>query len=453
MTARTADRTGYFSFQFVTFRYLLAFLSLADYFVLLYQRAELVVEMTALNFELVEWLQELAGEVPVMGQLLSRSEADQLEAGYYHTLREICQQPITWKETADRAVGQETQLRQSLEGTSGNGPVKAIILTGSGSSFYAGECLAPALQEELELPVTCVTGGAFLTHGRKAAPPCHPCLFVSLARSGDSPESCEAVNLLLEQDAQCRHLLVTCNKRGKLAVNYRDMPGVFPLILDDGTNDRSLVMTSSFTNMILATRYLGFLGRASEYRALVARLRGMAREMLIGYVQRLAELGGSGIELAVYLGSGSAYGAAREAALKMLEMSGGRVKTLVETYLGFRHGPMAVVHPGALVVCFLSSSNRARAYELDLLRELDRKQLGARKVVVGEEIPEEVLQEGDLGVTCPGLNSVGDHNAPLVDILAGQVLAFFQCMAIGLQPDAPSAKGIINRVVEPFPVY
>jgi len=409
--------------------------------------------MTALNRELVEWLHQLAGNVPAIGQLLSRSEASQLEAGYYHTLREICQQPITWKETAGRVVGQEKRLRELLEGASGNGPAKAIVLTGSGSSFFAGECLAPALQEELELPVTCVTGGAFLTHGRRAAPPCHPCLFVSLARSGDSPESCEAVNLLLEQDVQCRHLFVTCNERGKLAINYRDMAGVFPLVLDDNTNDRSLVMTSSFTNMVLATRYLGWLGRADEYRAVAGRLSGLAREVLTGYAQPLAEMGGNELELAVYLGSGSAFGAAREAALKMLEMSGGRVKTLAETYLGLRHGPMAVLHPGALVVCFLSSSNRARAYELDLIRELDRKQLGARKIVVGAEIPEEVLREGDLGVVCPGLGSVGDYNAPLIHVLVGQVLALFQCMAVGLQPDAPSARGIINRVVEQFPVY
>jgi len=47
------------------------------------------------------------------------------------------------------------------------------------------------------------------------------------------------------------------------------------------------------------------------------------------------------------------WGAAREACLKTLEMTGGRIATLAETYLGLRHGPMSFVEPETLVVCFI----------------------------------------------------------------------------------------------------
>ena len=60
----------------------------------------------------------------------------------------------------------------------------------------------------------------------------------------------------------------------------------------------------------------------------------------------------------------------------MLEMTDGRVKTFPETYLGLRHGPMCAIDDDALVVCFLASDPVARAYEVDLVRELDRKKLG-----------------------------------------------------------------------------
>ena len=66
------------------------------------------------------------------------------------------------------------------------------------------------------------------------------------------------------------------------------------------------------------------------------------------------------------------YGAARESALKMLEMTAGRVITLSETYLGLRHGPMSSVHPDTFIVCFLSSDPQIRGYESDLIRELNR---------------------------------------------------------------------------------
>ena len=60
----------------------------------------------------------------------------------------------------------------------------------------------------------------------------------------------------------------------------------------------------------------------------------------------------------------------------MLEMTAGQVTAICETYLGLRHGPMSYVHEDTLIVSFLSSEPTLRAYEVDLLRELDQKELG-----------------------------------------------------------------------------
>src|SRR4029079_4108821 len=167
----------------------------------------------------------------------------------------------------------------------------------------------------------------------------------------------------------------------------------------------------------------------------------------------LARMARSDFRTAVYLGSGNRYGAAREAALKMVEMSGGRVKTFPETYLGLRHGPMCAIDDGALVVCFLSSDPVSRAYEIDLVRELNRKKLGARKVIFGAGVPGYLVCAGDVVIDPPGLAAVADEDAPVLDVLVGQLLAFFRCLSAVLRPESPSAEGVISRVVGDFAIH
>jgi len=156
---------------------------------------------------------------------------------------------------------------------------------------------------------------------------------------------------------------------------------------------------------------------------------------------------------AVFLGSGARFGAARETSLKMLEMTAGRVSTLCETYLGLRHGPMSYIHEDSLIVAFLSSDSVLRAYEVDLLRELDHKDLGLLKIIVGENVPQELVRKDDVVVECPGLKELGDENSSIIDVLVGQLLAFFRCMHEGLRPDSPSESGVISRVVQSFTLH
>ena len=195
------------------------------------------------------------------------------------------------------------------------------------------------------------------------------------------------------------------------------------------------------------------LEKANEYRALCERLGRIASELMRSKFDVLARIAAADFHRAVFLGSGSRFAAAREAALKMLELTGGRVTTVCETYLGLRHGPMSYVHDDALLVCQLSSDRTTRAYELDLLRELDRKRLGLLKVIVGENIPDSVVRNGDETIECRGLSGLGEDDDLAIHVLVAQLLAFFRCLEEGLLPDSPSEEGIINRVVEKFPLH
>lgn len=394
-----------------------------------------------------EWKRELVANQSKAAQLLGRTEAEQKQSGYFHTLKEICQQPWTWRHTCESMTALRDPLRAYIQG------IKSLVFTGSGSSEYAGDCVRFPLQKELAMSVESVSGGNLLIHGAKALPNDRPGLLVSLARSGNSPESTGAVKILLESEPTYRHLIVTCNEAGNLAKTWRDHEGVLVVALPPETNDESLVMTSSFTNLTLAARFLGLLGRPEQYRRLCAILSRSCRELLASHFDVLSRVAGTEFRRAVFLGSGTRYSAAREASLKMLEMTSARVVTLSESFLGLRHGPMSFVHEDTLVVCQLSSDPRTRAYELDLLAELDRKRLGLCKVIIGDDVPESAVRSGDEVIQCSGLGELGDDDGAILFVVVAQLLAFFRCLDEGLRPDSPSEDGVISRVVESFPLH
>jgi tagatose-6-phosphate ketose/aldose isomerase len=380
-------------------------------------------------------------------ELFARPEADQKRFGYFHTLREICQQPETWLKTCDQMLAATEVIRQV------NAGIRSLTLTGSGSSQYAGECVCLPLQNDLNIQVTSVGGGTLLTYGGKVLPPERPGLVISLARSGDSPESRGAIELLLNTEPEIQHVVVTCNEHGSLTKAWREHGRVHLFTLPRETNDQSLVMTSSFTNLLLAARFMSMWNRPDEYAHLCKRTNSIAEQLISRNFDVLAGIAKSKFQRVVFLGTGPGFGAAREAALKMLEMTAGRVTTLCETYLGFRHGPMSFVQQKTLIVAFLSSNSSLRAYEMDLLQELDRKKLGLSKLIVGEKIPAEVLRNGDAAVECPGIAKLGDQDSATIYVVVAQLLGFFRCLEEGLHPDAPSEDGIIRRVVEKFPLH
>jgi tagatose-6-phosphate ketose/aldose isomerase len=389
---------------------------------------------------------------PALGSLRAAPVEEQQSAGYADTLREICQQPELWMVTANQIAGVMAEWRSLLAG------VRGIVLTGSGSSSYLGDCVRLAVQAGTGISTVSRPSGELLLFGAGALPAERPLLLVSFARSGNSPESEGLIRRLLECAPEVAHLVVTCNLHGRvaraLAANgHSAAPGVHLVTLDDRTCDRSLVMTSSFTNMAVAALGLAASDRPADYVASAALLAGAGAELLSEWAGALAALAGRRFDRMIALGDGGGYGAAREAALKMLEMTEGRVATLAETSLGFRHGPMCALTGGTLLVMFLSSEPLRRAYQTDLLKEIHRKGLGGSKLVVGAEAPREFLGERDVAIEIPGLASLADEWAAIAFVVAGQLLSFFRCRAEGLQPDHPAANGAISRVVSEFPLH
>jgi tagatose-6-phosphate ketose/aldose isomerase len=394
-----------------------------------------------------EWKRGLARSHEKAAQLFGKTEAEQRRLGYFHTLREICQQPWTWLRTCERMIASRESLLGHVSG------VRNLVFTGSGSSEYAGDCVRLPVRNQLGISVEVVSGGTLVMQGIRALPVERPGLLVSLARSGNSPESAGAVKILVDSDPGFRHLVVTCNEAGSLARTWKDHKGALVVALPPETHDESLVMTSSFTNLMLAARFLGMLERPDAYRQLCALQSRVCQGLISAQFDNLAKIASRDFRRLVFLGSGTRHAASREAALKMLEMTSGRIPTIAESYLGLRHGPMSFVHEDTLIVCQLSCDLTTRAYELDLLAELNRKKLGLCTVVIGEDIPDSIPRDADEVIECSGLAELGDDEAATVFVVVTQLLAFFRCLEEGLRPDSPSEGGVINRVVESFPLH
>src|SRR5258708_37869383 len=86
--------------------------------------------------------QDIAQTQDSVAELLGRSSEEQQHLGYFHTLREIWQQPSTWTRTSEMMVQFVSILLHRLGG------ISSLTLTGSGSSEYAGDCVRMAIQKE-----------------------------------------------------------------------------------------------------------------------------------------------------------------------------------------------------------------------------------------------------------------------------------------------------------------
>ena len=164
------------------------------------------------------------------------------------------------------------------------------------------------------MPVQAIPAGTLLTHPHGGLPPEGPYLVVSFARSGNSPESRAVVDSLLERDDRGRHLIITCNPKGALVVGLAGHPRVAAVVLDEKTEDKSLVMTSSFTNMVLAGRFLGLAGTPQAgVQRVEAAARGFGPPPANATPMPWPGSARSGFRRAVYLGSGCRMGSAHEA--------------------------------------------------------------------------------------------------------------------------------------------
>jgi tagatose-6-phosphate ketose/aldose isomerase len=346
------------------------------------------------------------------------------------TLKEIYAQPALWRTTPSlvSTVALKLNLASILQG-------KKVILTGAGTSFYACVAVEAAWPGSVAIPTTdLLVDAERLCAGANVV--------ISFARSGNSPESVAVVERIRSLRPEILQLAITCNEEGALA--HCGLDGL--ITLDPRTNDRSLVMTSSFSNMVLAGLCLANPELAP---ASVAAASARAEKMLPAIDQQCQRLAAQVNDRIVLLSSSPMTGWSREGALKTLEMTAGHFPTLAESYLGLRHGPMSFVRPDTLVLCLLSNDPVRRLYEKDLIDELRTKKLG-NVVVIGGAEADSAWVEDVFSAIAPQLD---DSLRTPYEIVYPQLLGYHLSLRMGLNPDSPSPTGIITRVVQGVSIH
>lgn len=376
---------------------------------------------------------------------LGMSQEELEKSGGYWTAREISQQPGVWTDVQHVMARCSAALHAYLDPLLARKELR-IVLTGAGSSSFVGECLALALARRLGRRVDAVATTDLVGCPESWLAPAAPVLLVSFARSGNSPESTAALTLAEQALPECHHLIVTCNREGALYRSGQNRRNAHVVLLPEETNDRGFAMTSSFTGMLLAAA-LAFDVLGPDAPAQFAR---GAAHLLAGF-PLVASLARSGFERVVYLGSKEFKGLAREAALKMLELSDGRVVAVAETPLGFRHGPKTIINGKTLVVMFLCNDPYTRRYEMDVLGELRADGVAARVMALTADNPQRSQHADDILV--PGATAAPDLGLCLPYAVFAQTFALLQSLALELRPDTPNAKGVVNRVVQGVSIY
>ena len=156
----------------------------------------------------------------------------------------------------------------------------------------------------------------------------------------------------------------------------------------------------------------------------------------------------------VFLGSGALKGAAEESHLKVLELTDGQIICQYDSFLGFRHGPKAVIDKSTLLIYLFSKDPYVYKYEVDLVNSINSNEHFLFSIGIGQCIN----QIGNLSLNstidlCPGADKIPDDFFAICSVIPAQILGFYKSMALGLMPDSPSQNGGINRIVQGVTIY
>lgn len=379
---------------------------------------------------------------------------EELEAlGAIITAPEIYQQPVLWREAYDLYVAKLDQIKTFLAGIHDKHDYVHVIFTGAGTSEFVGQSIANHLNQVNDLKkirFSSVGSIELVTRPQDYLQADIPTILVSFARSGNSPESLAAVAHAKKWVNNLYQVTITCAAEGKLAQAAQGDEQNLLLLQPAGSNDKGFAMTGSYTCMSL-TALLVFSTiseeEKSQYLDAIIRLGQdvLDRE---DFIQDLVELD---FERVIYLGAGGFYGVAHEAQLKILELTAGKIATMYETPVGFRHGPKSFINEETVVIEFTSNDAYTKLYDVDLLNEVQGDGI-ARRIVALSASPIDQTQAPTF-VLADGGQDLPDVFLTFPYILFAQTFAILAAIKCKNLPDTPSPTGTVNRVVQGVTIH
>lgn len=338
---------------------------------------------------------------------------------------EILEQPEALARLLEAAPGAYAGLAAAL---AERRPRFALIVargTSDNAALYAQYLFAirNSLAVALAAPSTITLYGA--------RPALAEALVIGISQSGRSPDIVAVLDEARRQGALT--VAITNDSASPLAAAAQEV-----IDLHAGP-ERATAATKSYTNELLAVALLSTaLDAATQEEAadLVRLPQLVAAALGTEEAARAVSAGHAARTHGVVLGRGFAYATAREWSLKIQELA----QVLVQPYstADFEHGPLALAEPEFAVLA-VAPSGVALASQHEVLARL-RREFGARLLVISDV--DEVLNL-DEGLRLP--QNVPGWLSPIVEIVPGQLYAYYLTAARGLDPDRPR---IIGKVTE-----
>ena len=384
--------------------------------------------------------------------MFEKSAAELEELGAYATTSEIIQQPDIWLDTFDVYAQHAEEVRAFLESARpAEGGRVTVVFTGAGSSEYVGNTCSPYLRSVVRghgFDFKPVASTDLVSAPTQFLSPDDPTVLVSLARSGNSPESLAAIEVVRTVCTSVKFLNITCAPDGRLATEMQNDPDALTLLLPKA-NDDGFAMTGSYSCMYLLATLLFDPSDDDSKRAWIEAASRLGRDVLRREEQVSSYVEGD-FSRVTYLGSGALGGLAQEAQLKILELAAGETATSFGTSMGYRHGPKSFVDASTLVFLFVSNDHYTRQYDLDMLNEIKADGICKRVVAIEQDTGELF---GGTSFDLSGEEALPDGYLVLPFVIFGQTIALHNSIRVDDTPDTPSPTGQVTRVVHGVTIH
>lgn len=382
-------------------------------------------------------------------QLLTLEENFLIKKGGIFTAKEIKGQPELWNSITKAFYNTSNDIESFLQAAYAE--ADGIILSGAGTSAFIGLSLSGVFFRNTNIITRAVATTDIVSHPHDFFNEHQTPLIISFARSGNSPESCAAVELADKLSKKCFHFIITCDENGALAL-CNSLNPTYVFVLPEPANDKSLAMTGSYSGMLLTGLMMAYINQKQKIKQQVELLNKAAENIFSCHLSLLKKIAGKDFKRAFFLGSGSLFGTATEAALKLQELTNGKVICKTDTYLGLRHGPKAVIDESTLVVYFFSNNNYVHQYEHDLVHSMKNGNNAMFMLGISEQ--HQTINDIDAQVNFGVENEkISEDFLPVCAVVVGQLLGFYKSLQLGLKPDNPSVNGSISRVVQGVNIY
>ncbi len=369
----------------------------------------------------------------------------------FYTESEIASQPELWIKIYTEYRLIKNPLKTYLKKLLDDKDIR-IILTGAGSSAFIGDVLLGVYNNRFRNPVNAVATTDLITHPELYFNKRNNYLLISFARSGNSPESSQAIVVSEKLSQSVSHLIITCNDQSELLETVKSK-NKFVFLLPPEANDKGLAMTASFTSMLLAGLMISRINHQNkELDEQFNILYKYGTKILNEYSKDIQNAASLEFNRAVFLGSGMLKGIARESQLKLQELTDGKIICKYDSFMGFRHGPKAVLNKNTLIVYLFSNNHYASLYEKDLVKTIASS--GKKLFSIG--VMEEDINPANLDlkiVLSENGKKIHEDFLAVVSVLPAQLLGLFKSIYLGINPDSPSESGMIHRVVQGVNIY